>query len=284
MSAFVVNGTSLESVERGSGETVVLVHGSASDRRTWENQIEVLGRHFRVVAYSRRYHWPNEPIPEGADYPMMQQVDDLGAVLRQLEGGRVHLVGHSYGAFLCLLLAVREPDLLKSLVLAEPPVVTLFVSNPPRLRELLRLLATRPRTAAAIIRFIVRGVVPASAAIRKGDVDRSIRTFGTAILGRAALEALSERRMQQVRANFIKAELLGSGFAPIDEKEVRGVKVPTLLVNARRSPRMFHRLADRLEELLPNAKRVEIDGASHIMHEDNAEAYNKAVLSFLRSV
>jgi pimeloyl-ACP methyl ester carboxylesterase len=283
MATFVVNGASLEYVERGSGGTIVLVHGSASDRRTWENQLEVLGRHYRVVAYSRRYHWPNEPIPEGADYPMMQQVDDLGAVLRQLEAGPVHLAGHSYGAFLCLLLAVREPGLIRSLVLAEPPVVTLFVSNPPRLRELLRLLATRPRTAAGIIRFIARGVVPASAAIRKGDVDRSIRTFGTAILGRDAFEALSERRMQQVRANFIKAELLGSGLAPINDEQVRGISVPTLLVTGSRSPHMFHRLTDRLEELLPNTKRVEIDGASHIMHEDNAEGYDGAVLSFLRS-
>jgi pimeloyl-ACP methyl ester carboxylesterase len=39
---------------------------------------------------------------------------------------------------------------------------------------------------------------------------------------------------------------------------------------------------DRLEELLPNAARVEIPDASHIMHEDNPDAYHQAVLSFLR--
>jgi pimeloyl-ACP methyl ester carboxylesterase len=54
-----------------------------------------------------------------------------------------------------------------------------------------------------------------------------------------------------------------------------------LLVSGQRSPRLFHRLLDRLEELLPNTKRVDIGGASHIMHEDNAAAYNAALRSFL---
>jgi pimeloyl-ACP methyl ester carboxylesterase len=38
---------------------------------------------------------------------------------------------------------------------------------------------------------------------------------------------------------------------------------------------------DRLEELLPRVERIEIPGASHITHEDNAPAYRAAVLSFL---
>ena len=62
---------------------------------------------------------------------------------------------------------------------------------------------------------------------------------------------------------------------------MRGVASPTLLVNGERSPRLFHRFTDRLEELLPRAERVEIPGASHIMHEDNTTAYASAVLSFL---
>jgi pimeloyl-ACP methyl ester carboxylesterase len=44
---------------------------------------------------------------------------------------------------------------------------------------------------------------------------------------------------------------------------------------------MLHRLKDRLEELIPTSQRVEIPHASHIMHEDNPDAYNRAVLTFL---
>lgn len=58
------------------------------------------------------------------------------------------------------------------------------------------------------------------------------------------------------------------------------MRVPTLLVSGQRSPAVFHRLLDRLEELLPNAGRVEISGASHLMHEEDPAAYRAAVRSF----
>ena len=47
------------------------------------------------------------------------------------------------------------------------------------------------------------------------------------------------------------------------------------------SPMFSVRLTDRLEELLPDATRVEVPGASHLAHEDNAEAVNEAILAFI---
>jgi pimeloyl-ACP methyl ester carboxylesterase len=212
---------------------------------------------------------------------MTEHVDDLRALLQRLDVAPAHLVGHSYGAFLCLLLAIREPDLVRTLVLAEPPVITLFVSNTPRPSELLKLLVTRPRTALAMIRYGARGVAPATASIERGDMEAALRAFGSATLGPEAFRRLSESRLEQARANFIKAELLGSGFAPLEARQLRSVQTRTLLLNGEQSPALFHRLADRLEELLPHTERIEIPGASHIMHEDNASFYNAAVLSFL---
>ena len=88
---------------------------------------------------------------------MIKQVDDLQALIRSLDAAPAHLVGHSYGAFLCLLLAIREPHLVRTLTLAEPPVTTLLVSNKPGPLEIMKLLVTRPRTAAAIITFGTSG-------------------------------------------------------------------------------------------------------------------------------
>jgi pimeloyl-ACP methyl ester carboxylesterase len=282
MADLTANSTLLKYVEQGSGPSVMLVHGSVSDYRTWQKQMEVFSRQFHVIAYSRRYHWPNEPIEEGEDYSMLQHVDDLGAVIRSLEVDPVHLVGHSYGAFLCLLLAIREPSLVRTLVLAEPPVITLFVSNSPKPPELLKLLVTRPRTAVSIFRFVALGMAPAAAAARKDNALKSIKSFGRACLGREAYRNLSESRLEQVRANFIKAELLGSGLTPLDSNDVRNIHTPVLLLNAQDSPPFFHRLADRLEILLPDVRRTTVFGASHIMHEDNPAAFNSTVVSFLQ--
>ncbi|MCF8052816.1 MAG: alpha/beta hydrolase [Desulfobacterales bacterium] len=281
MTALEVNGTSLEYSENGEGEPLVLVHGSASDCRTWQFQQDAFAQHFRVIAYSRRYHWPNEPIADNTGYSMVEHVDDLEAVLASLDASPAHLVGHSNGAFLCLLLAIRAPKLVRSLALTEPPVITLFVSDPPKPTEILRLLATRPRAAIDLIKFGATGIAPATKAAKQDDMEAAMRIVGRAILGRDFYNRLSEERLEQMRANAIRAEFLDSSFPPLDSKDVNNIQTPTLLVTGQHSAGLFIQLANRLEELLPHAERVKIANTSHIVHEDDPPAYNKAVLSFL---
>lgn len=278
-----INGDLLEYTERGSGEPLVLVHGSASDYRTWQLQLDAFATHFRTIAYSRRYHWPNRPIPDGVDYSILQHVEDLQRVVHSLDAMPAHLVGHSYGALLCLMLVMREPQVARSLVLAEPPAMTLFVSSNPRLPEILKVLVTRPRTAVAIIKFGAVGVAPAQRAFRRGEMEAGLRIFGDAVFGHGGFDRMHETRKAQVRDNLsnVKAELLGSGFPPLDPDRVRAIEAPTLLMTGGHSVSLFHYLVDRLQELLPDAERTEIQGASHMMHEDNELAYNRAVESFL---
>ncbi|PEN13309.1 alpha/beta hydrolase [Longibacter salinarum] len=280
-----VNGTTLAYEVSGDGEPVVLVHGSASDHRTWSAQKDAFAEQFRVISYSRRYHWPNEPIPEDAVYIMDEHVDDLRALIRSLDLAPAHLVGNSYGAFLCLLLAIRDPSLVRSLVLAEPPVLTLFVSNDPTALELLKVLLTRPRTAVGILRLGIQGIDPAKRAFEQGDQKAGLRTFVDAVLGPRAYDRLPDFRREQVEDNVesLQAELLGPGFSPLDAEKVQQIQAPTLLVTGEDSIGLFHRLTDRLEELLPRCERTEILEAPHTMHEANAPAFNAAVRSFLET-
>jgi pimeloyl-ACP methyl ester carboxylesterase len=284
MAARNVNGVPLECREHGRGAPVVFVHGSAADLRTWDSQLATFGSTYRAVAYSRRYHWPNQTIAEGADYVMETHVEDLRALLMSIGGEPAHLVGHSYGAFVALELALREPALARSLVLEEAPVVTLFVSNDPTPLEIARLLVTRPRTAVTLLRFGATGLGPAKAAARAGNLDEAMRIFGRAVLGPDVHASLSDERREQVRVNSFTAEFLGSGFPPLDPAAVRRVATPTLLVEGSESPPLFHRLNDRLGELLPAGDRVAIPRASHIAHEDNPDDYDAALLAFMARV
>ena len=283
METLEIEGAHLKYDEHGHGEPLVLVHGSASDYRTWEPQREAFGARFHVIAYSRRYHWPNVPIADGVDYSMDQHVRDLVALIRSLDVAPVHLVGHSYGAFLSLLLTIREPELVRSLVLAEPPAITLFVSSTPKPLEIIKLLMSRPKTAVAIVKFGAGGVVPASKAFKRGDMRAGVEIFGDTVFGRGGYDRLSASLKKQVDANLtnVKAEVLGSGLLPLSPKDVRSVHKPSLLVTGGRSIELFRYIIDRLEELMPNTERIEIRGGSHAMNADNPSAFNEAVLSFL---
>ena len=56
----MVNGVELHYVEAGEGEPVILLHGGQGDYRAWQPQVVVLKPHYRVISYSRRYHYPND--------------------------------------------------------------------------------------------------------------------------------------------------------------------------------------------------------------------------------
>ncbi len=280
-----VDGATLAYREQGEGEPVLFVHGGVSDLRIWANQLPVVGRSHRAISYSRRFARPNENIDPEAEDPWLQHVDDLAVFLREIDAAPAHLVGNSQGAYISLLAAIRYPKLVRSLVLEEPPALTLFVSFPPRATELLRLFATRPRTAIAIMQFALGSMIPATRAFRRGDDEKALEIFLRGVLGKQTLAELTEESAQLLRDNVstLRGGLLHDdiGFPPLADDDVRDVGVPALLVNGDRSPAVFLRLTDRLEELLPITERVEIPDASHIMHEENAPAVNEAILGFL---
>jgi len=278
-----VNGTTLAYCEQGSGEPVVFVHGTAGDLRIWEQQLPAIGRSHRAIAYSRRFARPNEDIDPDADDQMLPHVEDLASFLRGIGAAPAHLVGSSWGAFISLLTAIRHPEVVRSLALEEPPVVSLFASTPPRPTELMRLLVIRPRTGIALLRFAAGAMVPAQSAFRRGEDEKAMRLFLVGVLGAESCDRLAEASKQVMRENLgsARAQLLGAGFPPLDDDQVSSIRAPTLLITGEHSPALFRRLTDRLEELLPNVERIEISDASHIMHEENAPAVNEAILAFI---
>src|SRR5437870_1808800 len=125
-----VRGTDLRFVERGTGLPVVFVHGSLGTLESWGPQIDAFATRFRVIAYSRRYHWPNAAQPDGQEYSLSLHADDLIGLIEALGLERVHLVASSYGAYVALLVTLRRPDLVRSLALAEPPILPWIARTP----------------------------------------------------------------------------------------------------------------------------------------------------------
>src|SRR5262245_61388658 len=118
----VGDGVELHYVERGKGVPVLFVHGTLGDYSVWDGQLASFAETYRAVAYSRRYNYPNTNKLR-PKHPAVVEAEDLAALIKKLDLGKVHVVGHSYGAYTALFLAVKHPELVRTLTLAEPPVI-----------------------------------------------------------------------------------------------------------------------------------------------------------------
>lgn len=115
--------TQLEIITWGSGESVLLVHGSLVDGpATWAHQ-QPLAERWRLCVVQRR-GFGSSPATDGEDFE--RDAEDLCDLLRD----PAHVVAHSYGAIGALLAATRRPGGVRSLTLVEPTSVTAGMDDP----------------------------------------------------------------------------------------------------------------------------------------------------------
>ena len=101
--------------ERGEGEPLVLLHGGSVDTRFFDKNVDPLADRFHVFLPERRGHGHTPDVDGPITYELMAQ--DTIAFLEAVVGGPAHLVGHSDGAVVAMLVALRRPDLARQLVL-----------------------------------------------------------------------------------------------------------------------------------------------------------------------
>jgi pimeloyl-ACP methyl ester carboxylesterase len=273
-----VNGVTLNYVDRGSGPAVVLVHGSVEDYRAWEAQVEPLAQRFHVVAYSRRYNFPNHNALSSDQHSAAVEAEDLAALIRKLHLAPAHVVGHSYGAYTALLLAHQHPELVRSLVLSEPP--------------LLRWLPDLPGGQALLGDFMDNVWKPAAQAFRANDNEKALQvttdwfgahqspTVGEPV-GYATLPPEAHRYMLENLLEWRALTTSRDAFPPLARKEAGKIRLPALVMAGDHSLELLKLIAEELERVLPNARRVVLPGATHEMWNEFPEACRQILFSFL---
>lgn len=118
MSKIRVNNVELyyQSVGEGS-ETILFSHGYLMNNTMFNGEIDVLKKYFRCVSYDHRGHSQSEATKDG--YELDNLVTDAISLIEELSIGPVHFVGMSTGGFVGMRIALRRPDLLKSLFLMD---------------------------------------------------------------------------------------------------------------------------------------------------------------------
>ncbi len=268
MKSLSVNGYDMVYLERGAGIPVVLVHGTVSDYRWWTAQMEPFAAHARAIAVSLRHSYPDHWNGEGEDASVHQHANDLAEFITGFRAGPVHIVGHSRGGDVVLLMASKHPELLRSAVLMDPaPMETLL---PPTAEARAELNKRSEFVRTAVER------------LQQGDIDGGLERFIDGVVVPGAWQKMPEPQKQIIRDNAWSIKSL-----PTDAKQsltcadVRDIKVPILLVTGEKSPRPYGIMMEALAPCLNQFEQVTIPNAAHAMNRANPQAFNAAVLDFL---
>ncbi|OAP62647.1 hypothetical protein AYL99_01874 [Fonsecaea erecta] len=283
-----VNGVKLAYRESGEGEPLVLVHGHLSDYRSWSSIEAKLATNFRVYNYSRRFAWPNEPIQDGEPQPWEQDALDLAAFIEALGIAPVHVLGNSSGAFIAIWLARARPQLFRTLLLEEPPLITLFLpSLPPSLLSVLSFLLWHPISFWPVMAFGATTVSPATTYSKQGDYERAISTFGKGVLGTnfwsRALTDVNRKRQIDDNAKILCHFLRYNAMPKFQVPDAREIRTPTLVITGIEGPWSQQCIDAELIRVCGARRKTEvkIEGAGHVVHEDNPEQVYEQVVRFV---
>jgi pimeloyl-ACP methyl ester carboxylesterase len=267
-----INGDSIHYIDIGKGDPVLLVHGVMGDYRTWEAQTNVFSKNHRVIAYSLRNGYPNKQILDSAaDYSLNQNTEDLIELLKTLKLGPVHLVGHSSGAFATLLTTMEHPELVKSLILGEPPVLSLLKNVPG---------------GDTLEKKFSEAVFPGIEAFKNNEDEKAAEIFINAVMDDNLYFTKHPQKIREIiMANTVqlKGNMLypKTGFPEISCDDLRKIKTPVLLVTGDRSPLFLTSIINEVDRCLSNNEKATILNASHGLGYENPSDFNKVVLAFI---
>jgi pimeloyl-ACP methyl ester carboxylesterase len=249
----------LHYTEAGAGAPILLIHGSLCDYRYWRWQIPALAQGLRVIAPSLHGCWPDAAAHPQAGYGIEAHAGDLVQLARALvASGGVHVVGHSRGAQVALAFARLAPELCRSLTLADPGFR--FTDEPE---------------APVFFRKAVE-------LLQEGDLDSAVEQFIDTVNGADTWRKMVGWFKEMVRDNA--ATLLSQiqeTNLPVDPAMPAALTCPLLLVGGAHSPAKYASRQDRLQQLVPQARRVRIALAAHGMNLANPRAFNRAIQDFV---
>lgn len=238
--------------------TALLVHSGGFSSRQWRRLGEMLSPDFRVLAPDLLGYSPTAPWPDGEPFHFRQDL----AFLQTLIDGPVHLVGHSYGGFLALQLAIARPELVRSIAVYDP--VAFSVLDPVEDADAVEMLgrALRPWVPEPWLEGFVDWWNGAGSWRR---LPESTRAAFLAVRWKVYQEVMSLAADRTPRATYAT------------------ITAPTLLLGGGDSPLAERRAVARLGATLPRATVQFLPGIGHMGPVSHAALVNAAIAAHVRS-
>ena len=185
------------------------------------------------------------------------------------QGAAVDVIGHSFGATVGLRIALERPDLVRSLVLVEPPLFA----------------AARAGESPVFAPFRAEHLAVAQA-LAEGRRADAASMFHQAWGNGAVFADLPARQQQYMidRIHFIAAQnpvLLEDTAGLLHHMGLESIGVPVLLVEGSASPAIVGAVQNELARRLPQVTRLVVPGAGHMVPITHVDQVAKALMAHL---
>lgn len=244
-----------------NGPLVICVHGMGGDRTAWHAQLEALAPAYTAVAVDLRGYGgsarPAGPLDFKADFCV-----DLCAVMDHFGARRAHLVGLSMGGRVARTAALRHPERVASLTLAQTSPGFDALSE----EELRRFVAQRSQGLSP--ERLPEGFGLAQA--------RKMMAPGTS----PALLALAAAPMQRLNAAHY-LEVLSASTLQDRGDRLEDIACPTLVITGELDPVYPREVTAQLLARIPGARHFELPGAGHLGNLEQPDLFNRALREFL---
>jgi esterase len=261
-----VSGYPMAYRDAGNGTPIVLVHGSTNDYRAWNAQFNFFSETHRVIAVSLRHFYPERWDGVGTDFSIEQHAQDVAALIKKLNLGKVHLVGHSRGGAVVAEVAKSHPEVIRTLVLPDASI------------EMPMPETAEAKEAAGFTQKLI-GTLQTS--LKTGDPVKAAEVFVDMVNAPGTWPKLPEPVREMILANIYTA--LGDKGRPLTScDDLKKFDFPVLLMTGDKSPKKFELVYSEMRKCkddLPAS--IVIPNAGHAMQRHNPEAFNKATLAFV---
>ncbi len=242
------------------GEPLLLVHGLGADHRAWIMQRRALGSRYRCIAFDNRGVGSSDK-PLGP-YDMEVMADDALRVLDAAGFASAHVMGVSMGGIISQVIAVRNPERVRSLVLASTACRHL-----PWRRELLAewVETAEQHGMGVFVRDNMRWLMG----------PRSLRRIWplTAVLAPLVVNVPPHGFASQARGILAMDDALAD--------ELAAVRAPTLVTTGSQDILTPRGDSQELAERIPTAELVIIRGGAHLVQAEHAGTFNRVVRAHL---
>lgn len=245
--------------------TVLLIHSGGFTSRQWRKLAEMLAPAYRVLAPDLLGYGETGPWPDGKPFHFRQDLDFLESLLDQ-ESAPAHLVGHSYGGFLALQLALRRPDLVRSIAVYEPVAFGILDE----------IEDADARSALSLVR-------PNWQPDATGTDEAWLRAFVEWWNGPGAWDRLNEETRAAFRTVGWKMfqEVLTLAADQTNRATYATITVPTLILGGADSPLAERRVVEKLGAALPRGTARFFEGVGHMGPISHAALINAAIAEHL---